>query len=344
MANFEPSALALAQAKLFGAFQAGTMKFRFPETFLRILASSKDFYLNYQAQRTREDRTLTAYYKKRTSRAISAARSHDHTGTQGDSGTLTPSWAVTASNFSSHLKLADNNIYSLDELVMSEFENVMRDQVEDHESVAANFLFNNRSGVNASDGIEGDFDGVNDIFEVASTKEKRIGQIIQSMMEVNKWSGTGLLIFCDTRMFNKVNFYAQQGQANSENLAFQFMGNTWIHSIDMNSLAIGLGYTEGFCISVQDGMIGCLPHIPKQNVMGVQTTVNLYGTIINPIDGLSYAFHEYEARADGSASGGYTQDVKTERQVSIDLAFDDAPLDTAGETVIQATAIVEAVV
>ena len=59
------------------------------------------------------------------------------------------------------------------------------------------------------------------------------------------------------------------------------------------------------------------------------------------MDGLNYAVHEYDTRADGTGSGGQTQDVKIERQVSIDLAFDDAPLDTVGETVLHAFSLVE---
>jgi hypothetical protein len=237
--------------------------------------------------------------------------------------------------------MAGNNIYSLDEMLVSDIENVVRDLVENHESTATNFVFNNRSGVNASDGIEGTFDSDNDVFEVTTDKEKRIGQIIQSMMHINKWPTMGLVVFCDTIMYNKVMYYAMQGASNSENLSFQFMGIDWVHSVELYALAAALGYTNGFCIPFVDGTIGCLPHIPTENRNGVITTVNKYGTILNPIDGLDYAVHEYETRADGSSSGGQTQDVKIERQVSIDLAFDDAPLDTSGETVLHAVGLVE---
>lgn len=342
MAYYASSVLQTAQAKLFGGFQDGTLKFRNPETFLRILASSNNFYLEYETLRTMEDRTLTAYYKKRTSRTVNTARSHNHTGTQGDSSTLTPSWTTYSVNITSYLKQANTNLYSLDEMVANDIGNVMRDLVENAESIAANFLYNNRSGVNAADGIEGSFDADADVFEVTTANEKRVGQIIQSTMAINKYPMTGLLIFCDTVMYNKVMFYAAQGSGNSENLSFQFMGNTWIHSIDLNALAIAAGYTDGFSISVVNGMIGCLPHLPKENRLGIETKVNSYGTIMNPIDGLDYAIHEYQATASGVSNGGYTQDVKTERQISIDLAFDDAPLDTAGETVLLAFGIVQA--
>ena len=65
-----------------------------------------------------------------------------------------------------------------------------------------------------------------------------------------------------------------------------------------------------------------------------------YGTILNPIDNQTYAVHSYEQRGDESASNGMTQDVKTEYQVSIDVAFEHSPLSTANETPLQAFGLV----
>jgi len=341
MANYSPSALATAQAKLFAAFQSATLRYSIPKVFLTILQSSRNFFLNYDMLRTNESRTLTAYYKKRTSRTVNSARSHNHTGTQGDSGTLAPSWTIYSEDIAQHLKMAGNNLYSLDEMLANDIENVVADMAANHESVATNFLFNNRSGVNAADGIEGTFDEDNDTFEILTTKEKRVGQIIQSVLNINKYPTNGLVVVCDTIMYNKVQYYAQQGPANQENLSFQFMGVTWVHAIDLYALASALGYVEGFAIAFINGVVGCLPHIPTENKNGIITTVNKYGIIKNPVDGLNYAVHEYDTRADGTGSGGQTQDVKIERQVSIDLAFDDAPLDTVGETVLHAFSLVE---
>ena len=66
----------------------------------------------------------------------------------------------------------------------------------------------------------------------------------------------------------------------------------------------------------------------------------MYGQILNPIDGLSYAVHTYRERADGSASGGYTQDVKIETELSLDIAYEHAPLSVADETPLLAFALV----
>jgi hypothetical protein len=228
----------------------------------------------------------------------------------------------------------------MDEIMAGEVENVFANLAEGQESITVSDMFNNRSGVNIAV-ADGTFNGGNDVFEIGIAKEKRLAQIMQSAMDVNKYPGP-FTFFCDTVAWNKIMFYAQQGAGNNENLQFQFAGQTWIHSVDMYALAAGLGqgYTEGFIIALPAGMFGVLPWIPKQNRDGVITKVNEYGTILNPIDGLQYAVHSYQHTLDGTATNGYTQDVKTERQITIDLAFEYAPLSTAGETVAQAFAIV----
>lgn len=337
---YTASNLLNAQAKLLGAFQSGELRARIPATYLEFLKNSQIMFPNFQELRTREDRTLVAYYLKRASRALGAARLHNHTGTVGESGTLTPSWATYADVFTYTLKQGNNNMYSLDEMTANEIVNVMKNFSEGLETAATTFAFNNRSGVNSC-AIGGTFDAGDDVFQIKSTDEKKVGLIVKSMMDINKYSGV-LTVFCDTALFNKMYWYANQGQANSENTAFQFAGINWVHSVGLYTSAAALGYTEGFGITVASGLIGALPHIPKENVQGIETKVNKYGTILNPIDGQNYAVHEYVATLDGTGTGGYTQDVKTEVQVSIDIAFEDAPLSTANETVLQAFGFVGA--
>lgn len=343
MANYADSNLLNAQAKLLGLFQQGALKYRYPSTFLAVKASAPNFYANYEALRTREDRVLTALYRKRTSRSLSSARSHEHQGVKGDTGVLTPTWATYSDKFAMHLKQANKNNYSLDEMLANEVENVVYNFAEGLETAATAFVFNNRSGVNVAQ-EEGTFDAATDTFEIVSTKEKRTGQIIASVMAINKYSTGGLMVFCDTTLYNKVLFYGAQGVSNNENLSFMFMGITWVLSIELHASAAALGYSNGYGVAFVNGMIGCLDHIPTENKNGVITTVSKYGVILNPVDSLNYAIHEYEARANGTSTGGYTQDVLTEREVSVDLTFDVAPLMAASETPLLAFGITEAAV
>lgn len=339
---FTNSNLGTAQAKLLQLWQEGALKFLNPKTYLSIISQSPIFFPNYEALRTREDRTLTAYYIERAARSIgTAGRIHNHSGTVGTSNSLTPTWVTYDDIFKYSLKQGNINMFSLDEMLNGEIQNVIRNFATGLEAVACNFLFNNRSGVNACT-VEGSFDEDIDVFKIALANEKKAGMIINSVMEVNGYGGL-INVYCDTVMFNKVLFQSAQSVANSENLAFQYGGKTYIHSVGMNALAAGLGITDGFCVAVQNGLIGVLPHIPKENALGISTKVNEYGTILNPIDGYNYAVHSFEAVGNGTSTGGYAQDVITQVQISIDEAFEDCPLKTSGETVLQAFGLVESV-
>ena len=159
-------------------------------------------------------------------------------------------------------------------------------------------------------------------------------------MDINKWRGVAHTFICDTVAFDKFEALAAQGAGNSNNLQFQYSGVEFIKSVEMDALAVALGYTNGYWIAVPMGMASMLDWIPVQNRMGISTKVNQYGTIIHPSTGLLLATHEYEARADESGENSENQDVKFENQTFTYLSPNHAPLTTADETPLQAFAFV----
>ena len=48
----------------------------------------------------------------------------------------------------------------------------------------------------------------------------------------------------------------------------------------------------------------------------------------------------YLVKADETANNGYTQDILFQHEISIDLAFENAPLTNANETTLQAFALI----
>lgn len=342
MANRTTANLVKAQAKLIGAFQNAELRFRFPATYLALRAMSPIMFPNYDVLRTREDRTVETNYAARSSRALGSARTHNHTGSKGDTAVLTPSWASYTDKFNMSLKQADNSIYNADEQMFQELSNTVSNFMEGFETAATAYLFNNRSGVNSAT-AEGTFDATDDVFEIAEAKESRAIQITKIAMDANKYSG-GMTVFCDSISYAKFEFQAAQGASNQTNLSFQFNGVTFVHSVELGALGAGLvsAYSKGFWIVVPNGMVATLPWIPKQNREGnsEHAPISIYSNILNPIDGEIYALHQYSTAADDSANNGYTQDVVTQYEVSLDLAFAKAPLTTASATPILAYAIV----
>lgn len=341
MANYTPSNLSTAQARLFGAMQNAEFRYSTPATFMKLKENSKLLFENYEQLRTREDRAITAYYKLRASATPGSAFSHDHTGSVGDSASLSLTWTAYTLNFVNSLKQGDNNIFGNQEQLDSAILNAVINMSNSHETAASDYLFNNRSGVNTA-AVKGLFNSTNDVYEIAYADSETAIQISKIVMEVNKYGGMAT-IYCDSVSFADFQKQAAQGVSNSVNLSFQFAGVNFVHSLGLTANAATLGYTKGFWIIVPDGTVGVLPWIPKQNRLGLVTQVNKYGTLVNPITGLDYAIHSYETRADNSASNGYLQDVVTQYQLGIYLAFAKAPLSTADETTIQAFGIVDSI-
>jgi hypothetical protein len=347
MPNYTASDLAKAQGILQGRFQAGEVRYRLPATFREFVRQTEVMVPSHRQLRTREDRAVEANFFARSARTLGSARSHDHTGDKGDSAVLTPSWSVYTDEFKMSLKQADISVYSTAEQLANELQQVIGNFAEGLEDASDAYLFNNRSQVNTY-AAQGTFDGTDNVFQIAEANEDRAVQIIKSAMDFNKYQGMGYTFFCDTVAYDKFEFFANQGQGNSQNLTFQYSGVNFVKSIGLDARAADsalngtAGYTNGFVIAVPDGMIAALDWIPVQNRTGIDGKEAVYGSLINPVDGLVYATHSYDERSDETADNGQTQDVKTETQVSIDIALEHAPLTTANETPLQAFAIVTA--
>jgi hypothetical protein len=342
MANFATAVLVKAQAKLTGAFQSDELRFRDPAVHKLFLRNTSIMMPDYQALRTREDRTVETNYVIRQSRALGSGRSHNHTGAQGDSAILTPTWATYNDTFVSTLKEADNKLYSLEEMHLSKMNNVVANFAEGLEAVASNFLFSSRSGVNVAT-AEGAFDATDDVFQITeATNGSRAIQITRMVMDINKYQGVNYTMVCDSIAFNKFMFDAAQGVSNATNTSFQFQGVEFIHDPSLTAAAAGLvgAYDMGFWIAVPEGTIAALPWIPTQNRQGIDTKEQSYGQIMNPIDSSTYAVNTYGERVDGTSLGGYTQDEKLETELSIDLAYVVAPLTVVDETPLMAFTLV----
>ena len=343
MPNRTTANLIKAQVKLLGAFQSSELRYRTPATYLALKAMSALMFPNYEQLRVREDRTIETNYAKKSTRALgTGGRTHDHTGTHGDTAVLTPTWVSYDDRFAMSLKQADNSLYNAQEQMNQELSDVIANFMEGYETIATAYLFNNRSGVNIAT-YNGAFDATDDVFEILAANETLAVQTTEIALDANKYP-KGATVFCDSIAYGKFLFQKNQGGANSTNLAYQFEMNglTFVHSIGLGALGAGLvsAYSKGFWIVVPNGTVASLPWIPKQNRLGVVTKENEYTNILNPIDGENYAVHSYETRVDGSATNGYTQDVMTEYQFSQDVSFAKAPLTTATETPILAFAIV----
>jgi hypothetical protein len=239
MAYYTSSALVNAQARLTGAFQAGELRERVPATFLQLLRSGSFMFPDAATLKTRDDRTIEAKYLLRSSRSLTSARAHNHTGNRGDSGTMNLSWTTYADPFSISIKQADNNVYSYDEMLSNDILNSIKNFSVGLESAAASFLFANRSGVSAAASYV-TFNSTDDVNQILTSQKERAMQISLSAMDDNKYSGE-MIVYCDAIAYADFMYYAMQGAGNSNNLSFQFEGATFVKSVGLNALAVALG-------------------------------------------------------------------------------------------------------
>lgn len=334
MANYTGGDKVVAQRFLNEQFASPEKRFDQAVVFDMFMRSNSLF--EFKVDRNREDTPPTeAHYMKSRVRALgTGGRTHLHTGTQGDEDSITPTWITRDATWSETLKLADNKIWTTQDIMNNEVLDAFISFEEGKETLAVDHLYNNRSQVNIAT-LEGAFDGVNFFFDIdEATNGNRAMQITQTVMAKNKYK-SGLITFCDTVSFNKFRFDAAQGVSNSTNLSFQFDNVTYMHSEQLDAKAGLQSITKGFWATVQFGTFGVADWIPMQNITGANFgNEGIYGTMIGP-NGTSFAHHTYFNKVDGTSTGGYTQDVRTEHELSIDWAFDNAPLSVAGESTIQ---------
>ena len=112
MANYTLANLVKAQIKLTGEFEATDQRYRIPEVFKLFLVGAEQFFPSYKSLKTSDSRSVESNYFKRTAQALATSgRSHNHTGTGGDSGVLALSWTTYSTTFSMTLKHADPSVY-----------------------------------------------------------------------------------------------------------------------------------------------------------------------------------------------------------------------------------------
>lgn len=231
-------------------------------------------------------------------------------------------------------------------MLTNEFANVVRNFSEGFENAAIDYLFASRSQVNNGNITQGVFDPVDFVYAIdETTNGQRAVQITQTIMEENNLMGSQI-IFCDSTAYDKFRFQAAQGTGNSTNLSFQFDNATFIRSIGLDNAtrfgSLAATYNKGVWVSAPVGDFALLDWTPKQNRMGVETKEQKYAMLSNPIDKLNYALHTYEERSNQIGDNGQTQDELQQFEVSIDISFEKAPVETGviGETVFQAFALV----
>ena len=333
MPNFNSSNLVKAQALINQDFQNPEMRQQ-PAPVLALGQRNNEIITpSHSVLRTREDRPIETYIMTRNMRSTAGAtRTHNHTGSLGDSMSMPLAWTSFTDKFQFSLKWLDNNIFPTDRVLANQFAQAFQNIRNDIEEFLINYLESEKTQVNIAT-KNGNWNATNDTFEII-TRENRglFFEDSKSMMRQNFYSGL-LDAVLDPKLFRDAAWWANQGSSNAYNTSFQFGGINFVESIGLSND----DYTEGTGLILPANTFGVLDWIPRQNREGngdFNTYVGGFGSMIDPVSGLTMAIHGYSQRADTSASNGNAQDVVIEFEVSVDISPNLAPLSNANETVV----------
>lgn len=340
MAAFSASNLVAAQLIIEQEFAKHEMREQVLPA-LKLGLSYENNYLNGRAEdyRKREDRTVYGYYMKRRTAAVGSSRTATHTGLTEDSVQVALTWVTYSRTFSISLKQFDTNVFSYNDGFVQGIKNAILDIHAQIESdTVANLLTYKNQVVSSSTPFGGtsraSFNSTNNSWEIAAGDATRFYQIAKTVMQYNKFNQDRFDIIADGNKQVDAQYYASQGTGNYQNLAFQFAGMNPVFSPNLSDS----NYPNGTSLVMPEGSFALIPWIPKQNRQGhgdYNSYLGGYGQMQDPFGlNLQYAVHGYTARTDTSSTNGVAQDDLLQIELSVDVAFVNAPLSTSNASTI----------
>lgn len=183
---------------------------------------------------------------------------------------------------------------------------------------ALTFLDSNATQVNASPLFGGI---VGDVVTVAGAEKEEFYKSIPAIMRRNDLSGDRVLDIANPEAQIMYDFLARQGAGNSTNTSYQISNFAPYRS---NTIDAGVGNTELHYL-VPQGHLGTLSWIPVDFKVGKGEGDNLWGSIVDPIFGLTWALrYVYDCADLSEVAGGYNQLTSAfveKFEFSIDIAF-----------------------
>ena len=177
-----------------------------------------------EALRTSASRTVTAYLPIRTAEGSTAAISVGHTGSRGDSTSVTPTWSAIVEEFSISEKLSNNNVFTAAEMFASTLNDKVRNILTRSNKALVAAMLADRTYI-CEDGAHGTFDdSTNYIYELPAAYQDDFYSELRSMANANEHYGN-LLVLADTKAYQLAKKVGAQGPANSENLAWSLDGS-----------------------------------------------------------------------------------------------------------------------
>ncbi len=330
-AGFTTSALLNALAKLTTKYQKPEFRHEAYNLIRMMLNRGTGMFVGTELDRLKksDQQVVDTFVFAKRAADLKTARAHDHTvAAYGDSQQVTLSFSIKGYVYGSSLKLGDNNIYTMAEMLASDLESqtIANDNVI--EALIATYLATYPTQTNGASGSFaefGEWDSTNFHWQIPASKKDYMFQYIQEIMAINDYDGP-LDLVCDNVAWALSKQIRAEGSGNATNLGWQMDGLTLVKT----RRVADSGYTATV-YAIPSGTVGMVDRVPSLNRMGANTKTYDYGTMADPLGTqLTYANHYYEVGKSTAATGGATQDVGLEYENSVDVALVKAPLSSSG--------------
>lgn len=343
MANYALSVLAKGQAVVSSKNNAPEQRRKMPTVMELALKNQQYSIPNANELRKSDLRPVEIYYQKDVAAGSATAKAYNHTGTYGDSGKVELTYITHVETMSLPRKIAQNNILTYQNMFNNLYEMKWKNLRKRHDDSALAFLIANRCQLNnatmdpqIASAAPGVWNGTTFALEVDASKAARFAQKIKSFMAARLYAGGNYDVIADLQMADEFEYAKNQGQGNNSNTSFQFAGLNIATTQD----AISASYGGGAVLILPATLFSALQWNDALNKSGVNAGENEVGSLGIKEDpfgsGATADISMYTKRADTSANttGGSTQDIVDQWEISLTVAYALPPLSAVGDSVL----------
>jgi len=343
MANYATTALAKAQVKASLQFGASETRKLTPSVMGLAISNQNISIPRAEVERVHANRVVDINFLSKIAAGSATGKTANHTGSIGDSSKVNLSYITHVETFSLPRKLADNNVYSYDELFYNQYIQAWGNLIARHDASALAYVVANRCQLTAANlatplvasglGSSAWNDTLLALEINQANKNTRL-QKAEQFMKARYFNGQYDVI-ADLGTNGDLQFLVNQGAGNAQNTAFQF-GNSMVTATQS---IISSDYNQGAFLILPKGGLAGINWNDTQNLKGIMSGENEVGTLTTDVCPLGYNVKAdlsmYTKRADTSADtvGGSTQDILDQFELTLTIAYAVSPLTTTDDSV-----------
>lgn len=347
MSDYATAVLAKGQAVVEAKYNTAEQRRQNPTLFELALKNQEYSIPDANALRVSPLRPVEINYFANVPAGTSVAKAYNHTGTYGDSGKVTLVYISVVETIGLPRKIADNNVLTYQNMFNNLYEQKWKNLRTRQDQAALAFLTAARVQLAAAvmdpqlaSANPGNWNDTNFALEIAQADKNLFIQRVKAAMKSRLFDGD-VDVIADLQMSSNFDFWKNQGAGNFNNTAFQFNGA----NITPTQMQIDPNYVNGSVLVLPAGMFAGLNWNEALNRRGVDggdtDSIGILSTAEDPFGSGALAdLSMYTQRADTSAnaSGGSTQDIVDQWELTLTMAYALPPLLTNGDSVVMEVA------